>query len=622
MHDEPVTRYQVERLPLYFDSTVGESLFGWYHAPVAGCSDLAVAICPPLGHEYVSSYRSLRHLADRLASAGVPALRFDYHGVGNSAGFERDPDRLAVWQDNVRDALAALRSLSGCNRLGLIGLRMGATVAALLSAQSELSCAVLWAPCIRGRTYVREMKAMHMAGDYRTSSAPSATGEVEAGGFLLTEQTISHLDRVDLSRVVPKAQRVLIVERDDLSQDFALRDAWQKNGANVEQRRLPGYVDMLAASHATIVPHDALREIVEWISADSVADKNKVVSPSRAPVFRASQFCQLDRLAEDANLKEDEALRIRESPMQFGTDGKLFGILSEPSTAADPMRPTILLLNSGSVHHAGPNRLYVSLARQMARLGFRCLRMDFSGLGDSVVDDPTKENIPYLATASAEAAAAIAELQRGTDGRAFVLMGLCSGAHAAFHAALDLTDLPIVECVLINPLTFYYQDGMSLDEPKVEHFSEWRWYMNALWDVGRWSRLIRGKSNFGDIFGLLQRRSQLIASKFTDALRDGWARYIRGVIKKDQLEVDIGRLIGAGRQLTFVFARSDPGYDLLMSSVSADIKHMLKRGRVPLFFIEHADHTFSTRIPRQAMISSITQHLSARYPDALAKNKA
>jgi hypothetical protein len=42
-----------------------------------------------VGHEYTRAHCSLRHLADRLALAGMPALRFDYHGIGGLAPMSR-----------------------------------------------------------------------------------------------------------------------------------------------------------------------------------------------------------------------------------------------------------------------------------------------------------------------------------------------------------------------------------------------------------------------------------------------------------------------------------------------------------------------------------------------------
>ena len=81
----------VERTPLYF-GPASRPLFGWYHEPVAKVHRaLSMVICPPLGHEYLNSHRSLRHLADRCAAAGVPTLRFDYDGTGTLPGRMRTP---------------------------------------------------------------------------------------------------------------------------------------------------------------------------------------------------------------------------------------------------------------------------------------------------------------------------------------------------------------------------------------------------------------------------------------------------------------------------------------------------------------------------------------------------
>ena len=39
-------------------------------------------------------------------------------------------------------------------------------------------------------------------------------------------------------------------------------------------------------------------------------------------------------------------------------------------------------------------------------------------------------------------------------------MGMCSGAYMAFHSAAQLGNPIVVESVLINPLTFYWKEGM------------------------------------------------------------------------------------------------------------------------------------------------------------------
>src|SRR5579863_1414548 len=68
-----------------------------------------VLICGPIGDEALNCYRSLVFLAEALAAAGNPTLRLHYHGTGDSAGSEQYEDRPAVWQHDVKAAVAWLR---------------------------------------------------------------------------------------------------------------------------------------------------------------------------------------------------------------------------------------------------------------------------------------------------------------------------------------------------------------------------------------------------------------------------------------------------------------------------------------------------------------------------------
>jgi hypothetical protein len=94
--------------PLYFGPEA-RPLFGWLHRAPAPAR-LALAICNPFGYEAICTHRVLRHFAQAAAAAGVPALRFEYDGTGNSAGDDRDPERLASWVASVGHAVDALRA--------------------------------------------------------------------------------------------------------------------------------------------------------------------------------------------------------------------------------------------------------------------------------------------------------------------------------------------------------------------------------------------------------------------------------------------------------------------------------------------------------------------------------
>jgi hypothetical protein len=51
---------------------------------------LGVVIVPPFGWEDVCSYRPLRFMARTFAGRGIPTLRYDLPGTGDSSGDARD----------------------------------------------------------------------------------------------------------------------------------------------------------------------------------------------------------------------------------------------------------------------------------------------------------------------------------------------------------------------------------------------------------------------------------------------------------------------------------------------------------------------------------------------------
>ena len=144
--------------------------------------------------------------------------------------------------------------------------------------------------------------------------------------------------------------------------------------------------------------------------------------------------------------------RVREEALQFGDGERLFGILTEPTDRAPRSDlPTLLFLNVGANHRVGPNRMYVSLARDLATRGYLGFRFDVAGLGDSRIAPGARENRLYSKDSVVDVKAAMDFLERTRDRRRFVLLGLCSGAYLAFHTAVE--DPRVVGQVL--PLGFF-----------------------------------------------------------------------------------------------------------------------------------------------------------------------
>ncbi|MDM0105324.1 hypothetical protein QTH97_10300 [Variovorax sp. J22R24] len=114
----------------------------------------------------------------------------------------------------------------------------------------------------------------------------------------------------------------------------------------------------------------------------------------------------------------------KETPVQFGPDGSLIGIITTP--AEGPLAPVAcLMLNMGANYRIGPRRINVKLARQMAARGISSVRLDLAGLGDS---GPAAGSENFLTQAVLDMQAAMNLIQTMLGVRRFIVIGLCSGA--------------------------------------------------------------------------------------------------------------------------------------------------------------------------------------------------
>ena len=148
-------------VPCYFGDS-GKPLYGVYHpanAPVAKSS--GVVFCNALGHEYIRSHYAINKLAILLANSGYHVFRFDYYGTGDSSG-EIEETSMDQWHEDIGHAIDELKDISGVTKVTLIGLRLGALLAASLP-NSIVDHLVLWDPAVNGNTYFNELRALHQA---------------------------------------------------------------------------------------------------------------------------------------------------------------------------------------------------------------------------------------------------------------------------------------------------------------------------------------------------------------------------------------------------------------------------------------------------------------------------
>ena len=145
-----------EEEALFFSSSNASQLFGVLH----GCSNFRNAgavFCHPWGEEKQKSYRPFVEFSRFLASNGICSLRFDCRGFGDSEGDAIEAN-LQTQIANTRDAVSLLTERFEIERVYLIGLRLGASISALLAEQDKrIAGIVLLSPIVDGLRYWNDL---------------------------------------------------------------------------------------------------------------------------------------------------------------------------------------------------------------------------------------------------------------------------------------------------------------------------------------------------------------------------------------------------------------------------------------------------------------------------------
>jgi alpha-beta hydrolase superfamily lysophospholipase len=434
--------------PIYFGAA-GRPLFGFYHPPQGpSWRAVGVVMCNPIGTDQTRSDRVYRHLAERLAEAGFAVLRFDLFGTGDSGGDGFPAGVVRSWVDDVRVAAEELRRRSGARATALFGLRLGATLAFQHAAESgAVESLVLWNPCVSGKGFVTEVTRLHkmylrIEPQMASAVGSSADGE-EALGLFLPRAMVDELSQIDLLQASRKpAARTLVLDGGGNPAAASLVERVRALGGAADVQAHPGHKFLITVSHRSVVPDEPIDAIVAWLSEAHAMTSGAAAAADGVPPLPSQ--------------KETPA---NERAVVFRAGGKaLFGVVTPADGAsAKPGRPAIVLTNAGCVNRSGPQRLYTTMARRWAKLGFDVLRVDLSGIGDSPVAAGERENLTYPAGALDELRAATRVLGRDRA----VIAGLCSGGDYAFQ--LGAHDPNVVGALLLNPRTFCVLDLTAVE---------------------------------------------------------------------------------------------------------------------------------------------------------------
>jgi pimeloyl-ACP methyl ester carboxylesterase len=400
---------------------------GWFHPPAAPALGRGIILTGPDGHEALLAHRGLRELAIRCAALGLPVLRLDHPGGGDSPG---DRFRPEAARGAIDAALDWMRAEAGCEEVAVAGLRLGALLAAEAAARrpGDVAALLLMAPVAQGRSYRRQLMLAAQVGGGRDDRLDG----LEVAGHHWAAEELEDLSGADLAAALYSAfvPRVMVMDRDS--------GAARRVAPAVAFEAFEGLERFLVPTHEQRLPLAAFDRAAAWLAEGAPA---------------ASSLREVPE-AEARAVGGGATERV----LRFGPGGSLAGVFCAPAPGLT-RRTAALLVNSGANGRVGVGRFGVRLARRLAAIGIPTLRMDLPGMGDSEAlegADPALPPDPF-ADALVTAARAGRDVLAAEGASRCLAIGLCSGAHVALRLAL--VDARIDGLALFNLPAFDRSQG-------------------------------------------------------------------------------------------------------------------------------------------------------------------
>ncbi len=262
---------------------------------------------------------------------------------------------------------------------------------------------------------------------------------------------------------------------------------------------------------------------------------------------------------------------MTEVAVQTGSHKHLSGVVSLPDPGS--MAPLgLVLMNAGVIHRVGPHRFNVKLARRLARLGYPVLRLDLSGLGDSLA---SPNGLPYEAQSVADLQSGMELLAAVSGAKSFVLAGICSGARNAWAAAM----------VDERVRGVWMMDGFYLETRKTFwHYWARRAAHEGLWPLAR--RLAH----------------RLLAHRGNAPADDARSVGRKTPEAEERFFAELSRLIGRGVRPCFVYSGSRLRHFSYESQLDDRLRGKVPAGAVTVHFMPEVDHTLTT-LDGQAVVA-------------------
>jgi pimeloyl-ACP methyl ester carboxylesterase len=233
--------------PFYFGNSESP-LFSIYHPPRSQLfRNEGVVLVYPIVQEYMRTHWAFRKLSSLLSGKGFHVLRFDFFGTGDSSGDNKEAS-ISRWKDDIKAAVDELKDISGVKKVSLVGLRFGATLAAEVTTEGlSVKNLVLWDPVVKGRTHLKELKAMHNGlYDYLPIPRDEVMNENVEGllGVPLPLEIQIAIEQINLlTSTHCVAEEIFIVASEERSEYLQFRDQLNEAGVKYDYHFVPDVCD-------------------------------------------------------------------------------------------------------------------------------------------------------------------------------------------------------------------------------------------------------------------------------------------------------------------------------------------------------------------------------------------
>lgn len=283
---------------------------------------------------------------------------------------------------------------------------------------------------------------------------------------------------------------------------------------------------------------------------------------------------------------------MTEEIVKIGKDGHMVGVLSVRD--ASERKPVALMFNAGFIHRVGPFRMWVDLARELAKENIPSLRFDLNGIGDSALTSDACEDPEKRAIESIIEAMDYVENRMGK--REFIIFGLCSGADYGYPAAK--VDPRIRGVTLIDGFG-YKTKGFLFHR----HFSRLRRLFRSYTIRRVWMKLVQ-----------LVRQMTGLEEGVGNALAEDLIN--RPFPDQKQVQADILSFLDEGRRLYCVYSGGVPyfNHEGQFWNMFPGLRLHRQNPGLSYDFFGKCDHTFSLIADRKVLIGRLVDFVLSFYP--------